>query len=346
MGDTAPQTHSAEIADNAEVEKDPSHPNSPEEPADNVPSVSVIVPIYNVERYLAQCLDSVLRQTLHSIEVICVNDGSTDGSLAIMRAYESADPRVRVLDGPNGGYGHRRHGARRLRRGAYVRRPRRRIEAPGRITRRHREVVVLELLRLRRRRALHRHVEPHELHAEAPLRVHGANPLGGALPPPLHLVGDLPQGVPGGEGHQDDRAQGSRMGGQPVLLRDAPPSGLHRMAAHRLLPLPPDKPQRLEQPARLPPALRPPARHPLAARSTRRARPPRAHMPVQPHVQLHRHGNRALGLPGARPRGVCAHQGGARVDGPRHPRKRLEGHSARAAPLLPGSHGQKRAHDL
>lgn len=67
--------------------------------------VSVIVPIYNVGDYLEQCLDSILAQTHQAIEVICVNDGSTDDSLAIMRRYEAADSRVTVIDKPNAGYG-------------------------------------------------------------------------------------------------------------------------------------------------------------------------------------------------------------------------------------------------
>ncbi len=61
------------------------------------PTVSVIIPVYNVERYLAQCLDSVLGQTLQDIEVICVDDGSTDGSPAILERYARQDGRVRVL---------------------------------------------------------------------------------------------------------------------------------------------------------------------------------------------------------------------------------------------------------
>lgn len=67
--------------------------------------VSIVIPIYNVERYLRECLDSVCRQTLSDIEILCVNDGSTDGSLAIIREYAARDPRIVVLDGPNGGYG-------------------------------------------------------------------------------------------------------------------------------------------------------------------------------------------------------------------------------------------------
>ncbi|MCD7945954.1 MAG: glycosyltransferase [Clostridiales bacterium] len=61
------------------------------------PVVSVIIPVYNVEQYLAQCLDSVLGQTLGSIEVICVDDGSTDSSPAILEQYARQDDRVRVL---------------------------------------------------------------------------------------------------------------------------------------------------------------------------------------------------------------------------------------------------------
>lgn len=71
-----------------------------------MPVVSVILPIYNAESYLRQCLDSIKAQTLQDIEVICVNDGSTDDSLAIMREYAIKDSRFMVLDKPNGGYGH------------------------------------------------------------------------------------------------------------------------------------------------------------------------------------------------------------------------------------------------
>ena len=67
--------------------------------------VSVIVPIYNAEKYLGQCLDSILSQTHNNLEVICINDGSTDNSLSIIRAYADEDPRVRVIDKKNGGYG-------------------------------------------------------------------------------------------------------------------------------------------------------------------------------------------------------------------------------------------------
>lgn len=69
------------------------------------PAVSVLVPTYNVERFLPQCLDSLKSQTLSNIEFICINDGSTDGSLDIMRRYAADDPRFKIIDKPNSGYG-------------------------------------------------------------------------------------------------------------------------------------------------------------------------------------------------------------------------------------------------
>lgn len=72
--------------------------------ADYKPAISILVPIYNVERYLRQCLDSILAQTFTDIEVICINDGSTDGSRNIIEEYLS-DPRFRVVDKSNSGYG-------------------------------------------------------------------------------------------------------------------------------------------------------------------------------------------------------------------------------------------------
>ena len=63
--------------------------------------ISVIIPVYNVEPYLGECLDSVVNQTVRDIQIICVNDGSTDGSLAILREYEARDTHITVLDQPN-----------------------------------------------------------------------------------------------------------------------------------------------------------------------------------------------------------------------------------------------------
>lgn len=68
------------------------------------PKVSIVVPIYNVEKYLRECVDSILAQTLKDIEVILVDDGSPDGSPAIVDEYAKADKRVVPIHKENGGY--------------------------------------------------------------------------------------------------------------------------------------------------------------------------------------------------------------------------------------------------
>lgn len=68
-----------------------------------MPHVSLIVPVYNVERYLSYCLDSLRTQTLRDIEIICVDDGSTDNSAAIAAAHAELDSRVRLVSKINGG---------------------------------------------------------------------------------------------------------------------------------------------------------------------------------------------------------------------------------------------------
>ncbi|MDR0340571.1 MAG: glycosyltransferase [Puniceicoccales bacterium] len=62
------------------------------------PKVSICMPVYNVESWLPAALDSVLGQSLRDIEIICVDDGSTDGSLAILKKYAAKDPRIKVLE--------------------------------------------------------------------------------------------------------------------------------------------------------------------------------------------------------------------------------------------------------
>lgn len=69
------------------------------------PKITVLVPTYNVERYLPQCLDALCAQTLRDIEIICINDGATDGSPSILRSYAAKDQRIRIIDKPNSGYG-------------------------------------------------------------------------------------------------------------------------------------------------------------------------------------------------------------------------------------------------
>lgn len=67
------------------------------------PLVSIIVPIYNVEKYLGECLDSICGQTYKNIEIICVDDGSLDESAAILQQYAAKDSRIIVINRPNGG---------------------------------------------------------------------------------------------------------------------------------------------------------------------------------------------------------------------------------------------------
>ena len=65
--------------------------------------ISVIIPVYNVEEYLRECLDSVINQTLSDLEIICINDGSEDSSLEILKEYEAKDKRIKVIDKKNEG---------------------------------------------------------------------------------------------------------------------------------------------------------------------------------------------------------------------------------------------------
>ena len=70
-----------------------------------MPKVSIVIPVYNVEKYLRDCLDSVCNQTLKDIEIICVDDGSTDASGIILDEYAEMDDRFRIIHKKNEGYG-------------------------------------------------------------------------------------------------------------------------------------------------------------------------------------------------------------------------------------------------
>lgn len=70
-----------------------------------MPKISIIVPVYNVETYLRQCMDSLLSQTFTDFELICLNDGSTDSCLSILEEYAGKDSRIRVINKENEGYG-------------------------------------------------------------------------------------------------------------------------------------------------------------------------------------------------------------------------------------------------
>ena len=65
--------------------------------SNDIPAVSVIIPVYNAAEFLKDGLNSLLKQTLREIEIICVDDGSTDGSLVILKEFEKADARIRVI---------------------------------------------------------------------------------------------------------------------------------------------------------------------------------------------------------------------------------------------------------
>ena len=60
--------------------------------------ISIIIPVYNVEDYLKECLDSLLRQTFTEFEIICIDDGSSDNSLDILKKYQLLDTRITVLN--------------------------------------------------------------------------------------------------------------------------------------------------------------------------------------------------------------------------------------------------------
>ena len=88
--------------------------------ASGSPVLSLLIPIYNVQRYLRECLDSALAQTLKDIEIICINDGSTDNSPAIIREYMERDGRVKMIDKANSGYGDSMNRGLEMARGKYV----------------------------------------------------------------------------------------------------------------------------------------------------------------------------------------------------------------------------------
>ncbi|MEI4801755.1 glycosyltransferase [Bacillus sp. FJAT-51639] len=84
------------------------------------PKVSVIVPIYNVEQYVSRCLDSLLSQNFSDIEIIAVNDGSTDGSAKILNDYAKKDSRIMVIEKENGGVSSARNEGIRAANGEYI----------------------------------------------------------------------------------------------------------------------------------------------------------------------------------------------------------------------------------
>lgn len=83
-------------------------------------TVSFILPVYNVEPYLRECLDSILRQSLNDYEIILINDGSKDNSLAICKEYEAAHDNIKVIDQPNSGVSVARNTGMKAAQGKYI----------------------------------------------------------------------------------------------------------------------------------------------------------------------------------------------------------------------------------
>ena len=84
------------------------------------PEISVIIPVYDVEKYLKECLDSVVNQTFNDIEIICINDGSTDNSLKILNSYAKTDKRMKVISRENKGVGNARNTGLNVAKGKYI----------------------------------------------------------------------------------------------------------------------------------------------------------------------------------------------------------------------------------
>lgn len=84
------------------------------------PKVSVIIPVYNTEKYLDECLRSIENQTLKEIEIICVNDGSKDNSLAVLENHAKKDKRIRIFNQKNSGVSIARNNGINIARGKYI----------------------------------------------------------------------------------------------------------------------------------------------------------------------------------------------------------------------------------
>ncbi|MGN0565343.1 MAG: glycosyltransferase family 2 protein [Candidatus Limousia pullorum] len=86
----------------------------------NQPKVSVIIPIYNAEEFIVECIGSVVNQTLREIEIICVDDGSTDNSTALLQEKFGKDPRIKIINKKNGGLSSARNAGVRVATGEYI----------------------------------------------------------------------------------------------------------------------------------------------------------------------------------------------------------------------------------
>lgn len=85
-----------------------------------MPKVSVVVPFYNTEKYLEKCLDSLVNQTLKELEIILVNDGSTDSSLEIAKNYQQKDSRIKIVEQEHLKQGAARNSGMKVAAGEYI----------------------------------------------------------------------------------------------------------------------------------------------------------------------------------------------------------------------------------
>lgn len=86
----------------------------------NEPLISIVIPVYNIEKYLKRCVDSVIRQTYKNIEIILVNDGSTDNCYKICNEFKNIDKRIRVINKENGGLSSARNAGMQEALGEYI----------------------------------------------------------------------------------------------------------------------------------------------------------------------------------------------------------------------------------
>jgi len=89
-------------------------------PAQQKPFFTIVVSVYNIELYLRSCLDSIINQSFSNVEIICVNDGSTDGSLEILQQYAKLDARIKIIDKENGGISSVRNVGMQAAKGEYI----------------------------------------------------------------------------------------------------------------------------------------------------------------------------------------------------------------------------------
>ena len=82
--------------------------------------ISAILPVYNVEQYIKDCLDSIINQTMDDIEIICVNDGSLDNSLQVLEEYAQKDARIKIISQENQGQGIARNNGLKIANGEYI----------------------------------------------------------------------------------------------------------------------------------------------------------------------------------------------------------------------------------